>query len=189
MKPASQITDRAKRYRARRNSPPGRKICNFCASRKNIDVDHITGDESEGDPENLMYLCRSCNARKAVTQARNRIGVRTIQYNPGPKPPSFREFQHYAAVLLGIRPGSAEVATAQIRATPPEKRAEYAARIESNPGPPDFRAYVKAVVEHQRGAHDKAGKVIHATPPAIRSEYAREIAAIKRQRRGSEVPF
>lgn len=186
-KPASQITDRAKRYRATRNSPPGRKLCNFCASKKNIDVDHITGDESDGEPQNLMYLCRSCNALKGVTQARNRIGVRTMQFNPAPKT-SFREFQHAAAVLLGIRRGSAADATAQLRATPPAKRAEYAERIERNPGPPDFRAYVQGVVEHQRGAHDKGGKIIHATPPALRSEYARQIASIKRARRG-EVPF
>jgi hypothetical protein len=83
MKPVSQITDRAKRYRAQRNRPAGPKRCGFCASRENIDVDHIEGDEDDGEPENLMYLCRPCNTAKGITQARNRIGRRTAQYNPG----------------------------------------------------------------------------------------------------------
>ena len=180
------ITDRAKRYRANRAPLPGPKRCTFCASKKNIDVDHISGNESDGEIENLMYLCRSCNARKAITQARNRIGVRTAQFNPQ-RPATFGQFQHSAAVLLGLRRGSASHATALIRATSPEKRAEYAARIARNPAP-DFRQYIHGVTIHQRGAHDEGGKIIHATPPQLRSEYAREIAAIKASRRG-EVPF
>lgn len=121
------ITDRAKRYRAQKNRPPGRKLCNFCASRRNIDIDHVTGNESEGDAENLIYLCRTCNTMKGITQARNRIGTRTRQYNPGRA--SFERFKHAAAVLIGIAPGSAAEATATIRATPPQTRAEYAERL------------------------------------------------------------
>lgn len=133
MKPASSITDRAKRYRANRNPPPGPRRCTFCASRQNVDVDHITGHESDDSPENKMYLCRPCNTLKGITQARNRIGTRTRQYNPL-KVPSFAEFKHHAAVLLGLASGDAAAATAAIRATPPEKRAEYSGRIEkANP--------------------------------------------------------
>ena len=124
------ITDRAKRYRAQRNAPPGRKICNFCAQRENVDIDHVTGDESDGEPENLMYLCRPCNTRKGITQARNRIGSRTRQYNPM-KVPTFAQFKQHAAALLGIGPGDPAAATAAIRATPPETRAGYAAKIEA----------------------------------------------------------
>jgi hypothetical protein len=132
MKPASQITDRAKRYRAHRNPPPGPRRCNFCASRKNIDIDHITGDESDDTPDNLMYLCRPCNTLKGITQARNRVGVRTRQYNPHVfKIPTFAEFKHSAAVLLGVDPGDVGKATAAVKATPPEKRAEYAGKIET----------------------------------------------------------
>jgi len=134
-KPAHAITDRAKRYRANRNPPPGRKICNFCASRKNVDIDHVTGDESDDDEANKIYLCRPCNTRKGITQARNRIGVRTRQFNPHTfKVPTFAEFKQRAQVLLGIEPGDVGEATAAIRATPPERRAEYAERIErANP--------------------------------------------------------
>ncbi len=182
-----EITDRAKRYRAQNTPPPGPKRCTFCASRRNIDIDHIDGDEGNGDPDNLMYLCRSCNSRKGVTQARNKIGVRTAQFNPQ-RGASFAAFQNAAAVLLGIHSGDAGAATAAIRATPPAKRAEYAERIARNPAPPDFRQYVHGVTIHQRGSHDAGGKIIHATPHELRSEYARKIASIKRRRRG-EVPF
>lgn len=185
-KPASQITDRAKRYRANRNPPPGRKICNFCAKRRNIDVDHVTGDETDASPANLIYLCRSCNTRKGIVQARNRIGVRTRQFNPW-KLPTFAQFKQGASILLGFQPGSASAATALIKSTPPEKRAEYAEKIAANPAP-TYAQYAHAVSTHQRGSHDEGGSVIHATPPSLRSRYARQIAATKAERRGV-VPF
>jgi hypothetical protein len=133
MKPADAITDRAKRYRANRQPPPGPRRCNFCASRQNVDIDHVTGDETDDEPENLMFLCRPCNTLKGITQARNRIGTRTRQYNPA-RVPTFAEFKRHAAVLLGANSGNATAATAAIRATPPAKRAEYAAKIaQANP--------------------------------------------------------
>lgn len=181
------VTDRAKRYRAQKNQPPGPRICNFDGSRKNVDVDHISGNENEGDVENLIYLCRSCNVAKGVVQARNKIGVRTAQFNPT-KAASFTEFKNAAEILTGRKKGNAAKATAAIRATPPAKRAEYAQRIAKNP-PPDFKQYVRGVILHQRGAHDEGGKIIHATPRELRRKYAEEIADIKRRRRGSEIPF
>lgn len=134
MKPSSQITDRAKRYRAQRNAPPGRKICNFCASRENVDIDHVTGNEGEGEAADLIYLCRPCNTRKGIVQARNRIGRRTRQYNPV-RIPTFAQFKRHAAALLGVGPGDPAEATAAIRETPPAKRAEYAERIEAAANP------------------------------------------------------
>lgn len=183
MKPVRSITDRAKRYRAQQNRPRGKKLCNFCGSRKNVDVDHITGNESDGEPDNLIYLCRPCNVRKGIVQARNKIGVRTVQFNPLPRSVSFTEFQNSAAILMGVRKGDAARATAAVRATSPAKRAEFGERMTKNPAP-DFKQYLRAVVIHERGAHDEGGAIIHATPPALRSEYAREIAALKASRRG-----
>lgn len=127
------LTDRAKRYRAHRNKPPGPKRCNFCTSRKNIDIDHITGDESDGEPENLMWLCRPCNAAKAYVQARNRIGVRTRQYNPQSRP-TLAKFKHAAAILLGTVRGDVAAATEYIRSISAEKRAEFGQQLaERNP--------------------------------------------------------
>jgi hypothetical protein len=220
VKPAHAITDRAKRYRANRNPPPGPRRCNFCASRRNIDIDHVTGDESDDSPQNKMYLCRPCNTAKGIVQARNRIGARTRQYNPI-KVPTFAEFKHHAAVLLGVAPGDAARSTAAIRATPPEKRTEYADKIEAanpfkseaqrrkffamaergeishatlekfirgNPAAPTYAQYGFAVASHKRGARDEGGAIIHATPANLRHRYAVQIAATKRERRGS-VPF
>lgn len=193
MKAAGEITDRGKRYRAQKNRPPGRKLCNFCANRKNVDVDHITGNESDGEPENLMYLCRPCNTTKGIVQKRNRIGIRTRQYNPAGKVPTFAQFKHAAAILLGRVQGDAGTATELIRITPPERRAAYAERIAKNPAEaPTLAQYAHAVTIHKRGAHDEGGKIIHATPPAIRSQYARQMAVYKRKRRAAaraEVPF
>jgi hypothetical protein len=186
MKPAGQITDRAKRYRAHRNRPAGPKRCTLCSSRRNVDIDHITGDEADGEPENLMWLCRPCNVRKAILQQRNRIGVRTRQYNPR-RAPGFKEFRNAGMILTGLSPGNVAEATAVIYQTPPEKRLEYAERIERNPVP-TFKQYAFAASIHQRGAFDEGGEIIHATPPAVRTQYAERIAAIKRSRRGS-VPF
>ncbi len=190
LKPASDLTDRAKRYRAQRNPPPGRKICNFCASRKNIDIDHVTGNESDGAPDNLIYLCRTCNTQKGVIQARNRIGIRTRQYNPW-KMPTFAQFKRGAKILLGFAPGDVAEATELVKSTPPEKRAAFAEKIEAeqkrNPAP-TFAQYAHGVSIHTRGAHDEGGVIIHATPPALRSKYARQIAA-KKRKHSKEVPF
>jgi hypothetical protein len=134
VKPASDITDRAKRYRANRKPPPGPRRCNFCASRRNIDIDHITGTEEDEAPENLMYLCRTCNTLKGITQARNRIGVRTRQYNPEEAMQgrtTFDRFKHAAGILLGKIKGSAAAATEYLRRTRPDQRVRFGDRIEA----------------------------------------------------------
>lgn len=187
-KPAAEITDRAKRYRAQKNSPAGPNRCNFCGSEESIDVDHINGNETDGDRANLIRLCRSCNTRKGITQTRHKIGVRTRQFNPGR--PSFAGFQKAALILTGIISGDVARATAFIRATPEKLRLEYGRKIaaqRTNPTP-TFQQYVHGVTSHTRGAHDEGGRIIHATPAAVRSRYAVRIAEIKRSR-GSDVPF
>ena len=124
------MTDRAQRYRAHKNPPPAPKRCNFCAGRKNIDIDHVTGDESDNEPANKIWLCRPCNTRKGITQARNHIGVRTRQYNPNRRP-TFAQFRNAAAVLLGVEPGDVGEATDIVYQTPPATRTTYADRIEA----------------------------------------------------------
>jgi hypothetical protein len=76
-------TDRAKRYAANRHvtdDPKGG--CLFCGSKRNLGVDHISGDESDGHPSNLAYLCKSCNTRKGAAFKKAGIGRLTHQYNP-----------------------------------------------------------------------------------------------------------
>jgi uncharacterized protein YlaI len=188
MKAAAEITDRAKRYRANRTPPPGRRVCNFCGRKKNIDIDHVDGDESDDAPDNKIYLCRECNTRKGIIQTRNRIGVRTRQYNP-PRVPTFAQFKHHAAVLLGIEAGDAGESTRAIKETPPATRARYAQQIAANPAPTfDQYRYAVSIHDKKTHAHDEGGKIIHATPKYLRREYAAKIADFKRERRG-EVPF
>jgi hypothetical protein len=162
------LTDRAKRYRAQRNRPPGPKRCNFCTARRNIDVDHITGDESDGEWENLMYLCRPCNTTKGIVQARNKIGIRTRQYNPELRP-TLAKFKHAASILLGKIKGDVAAATAYIRGTAPEKRAEFAGQMaERNP----FRSEAQrrkfyAMAERGEISQATLRKWERETPPGI----------------------
>jgi hypothetical protein len=190
LRPVELITDRAKRYRANRNPPAGPKRCGFCASRRNVDIDHIDGDEAHGNQTNLMYLCRSCNTRKGLVQTRARIGRRTVQYNPEPKP-TFRRYVDAVRILRGDVQGNASKAVETLLATPPASRVEFGERIHQANNPertsPTYAQYAYAVSIHTRGAHDEGGVIIHATPPAIRSRYARQIASGKKQK--SEVPF
>ena len=83
MKPATQITDRAKRYRANTQTAEWPKVCLFCGSTKDLQVDHLDGFEENGEPENLAILCRSCNQLKSAVYKAAGLGRRTVQYNPG----------------------------------------------------------------------------------------------------------
>jgi hypothetical protein len=84
-KKASQITDRAKRYRARRNAPAESKRCYFCGRPNPSDVEHIDGNEANDDPTNLAWSCRSCNTTKGAHFAAKGRGIRTRQFNPSKK--------------------------------------------------------------------------------------------------------
>jgi len=90
-KPVSDISDRAKRYRANseENRPDGPEICSICflppKGNRPLDVDHIDGDESNGRRSNLQKLCRRCNTLKGAWLRRRGRGVLTEQFNPSKK--------------------------------------------------------------------------------------------------------
>jgi len=77
--PADSLTDRAKRYRAQ-NAVLGPKECVLCGATGRLDVMHLDGNESNGEPRNLAYGCRSCNGRLAAGFKRIGAGVKTRQY-------------------------------------------------------------------------------------------------------------
>ena len=83
MKPSSEISDRAKRYRANALTQDWPEVCMFCGSTKDLQVDHLDGFEENGEPENLLILCRSCNQLKSAVYLKHGMGRRTVQYNPG----------------------------------------------------------------------------------------------------------
>jgi hypothetical protein len=134
-KAVAAISDRAKRYRANqedvRPGPP--KQCGFCGGRRTIEVHHISGNEDDGEPENLMWACRSCNTSVANLMRRAGIGKLTRQFNPRRRAGGGLKGQMaaYAAaikVMRGEYPGDVSAAVQTIHDTPPSIRSAYTAR-------------------------------------------------------------
>ena len=125
-KPVEQITDRAKRYRAQQNVP-GPKRCVVCNGNRDMQVMHLSGDESDGDKKNLAWGCRSCNGKLSAAWKRIGSPVRTQQFNPAGK--AIPTFQQYAWAVANHERGAHDEGGAVIHATPRFKRIEYAKRI------------------------------------------------------------
>ena len=125
-KAAHQITDRAKRYRANAPEccPPLPRKCALCGSRRFVVVDHMDGDESNGSPENLRWLCKSCNTKLGHAMARAGKGKRTRQYNPGA-----HTLAQYTEAALRHTRGRHDAGGKIIHETPKEKRQDFAADI------------------------------------------------------------
>lgn len=132
-KPVELITDRAKRYRANQCPPPGPRQCAYCGARRNVEVEHVSGDEADASPANLTWACRSCNTKKGAAFKRAGLGKLTRQYNPSPKASAGARSlgQWLQAVLSAKGEGSMKIqdAVAMIRATPPARRSEFASEI------------------------------------------------------------
>lgn len=191
----SQITDRAKRYRAHGNAEEiAPRVCFFCLASSPLDLDHITGNEADEEPENLMYLCRSCNTTKGYIQARNKIGVRTAQFNPEPARGSTLErFKHAASILLGKIKGDAGKATAYIRKLGHQKRREIIEKMrDENP----FKSAAQrrkfyAMAERGEITPATLKKFARKTPPGQLPEYVNPVTfaqygrAVAEHRRGA----
>ena len=134
-KAVSEITDRAKRYRAQSAEvrPPGPKRCAYCGSKRNVGIDHVDGNEDHGEPENLVWCCKACNSVKDNVLKAAGLGKKTAQYNPkrrggGSKR---REMEEYAAaikVMRGQFDGDVAAAVRTIKSTPPSVRSAYTSR-------------------------------------------------------------
>lgn len=160
------LTDRARRYRAQRPRfrPELPKQCGFCGSKKNVGVHHITGEESDEQPKDLMWACKSCNARIAVVMKNAGIGKRVRQFNPrGKSRPS----------------GSAAV-----------RRRNAGTKRELN----EYAAAIKVMRGEFEGDVGKAVQTIRSTSPSVRSAYTRRTWPTRRaiygpSGRQSEIPF
>jgi hypothetical protein len=143
-KPVSKISDRAKRYRANQAGckPSGPKVCAYCPSRKNVIVNHIDGDESNGDRRNLNWACKSCNTAIGKAHAAAGVGKRTRQMNP---PPDFKQYAWAIGMICRKRDEErgacsrssdplVKEAVAMIRATPGPLRRKYAAQAAASRG-------------------------------------------------------
>ena len=125
-KPISQISDRAKRYRAHSPGcePSGPKRCFKCGSRRNVVPDHIDGDESNGRRSNLRWACKRHNTILGKRMAKAGKGVRTRQYNPG----AVNLAQYVQAAMDHVR-GSHDAGGKIIHETPKAIRRQFAREI------------------------------------------------------------
>jgi len=123
------ITDRAKRYRAQNAIEQPDRICVFCGDPKNPMVGHVNGDESDGEPANLVFTCRSCNASIGIFMARAGFGKRTAQYNPQGGARSLGQWIIAVTSMKGAGPMKLADAVEMVRSTSPAKRSEYARQI------------------------------------------------------------
>ena len=125
------VSDRALRYRANACPPPGPRTCALCGSRRNVEVGHADGHEEHGEPANLLWTCRSCNVRCANTLRRTGIGRLTVQYNPAGK--GATSLGQWLTAVMSMRGASdampVKAAVELIRATPPQRRSEFAQEI------------------------------------------------------------
>jgi hypothetical protein len=133
LKPASQISDRAKRYRANKVGAHGPKRCNYCGSPKNVGIDHVNGDEADAAPKNLLWACKACNTKKGLLFRRKGLGVVTSQTNPskrggGGRNAMMKAYGDAIKVMRGQFDGNVAAAVATIRATPAAIRSAYTSR-------------------------------------------------------------
>jgi hypothetical protein len=142
-KPVSEISDRAKRYRA--NHPdckPKGKKCETCGSTKKLLVGHRDGNESNGRPYNLGTFCKSCNTADGKAMAKAGKGVRTRQYNPKThstwrtvrktpkrKNPGAGNLAQYVQAAVDHTRGAHDAGGKVIHETPKAKRREFAREI------------------------------------------------------------
>jgi ribosome-binding protein aMBF1 (putative translation factor) len=87
-------------------------------------VDHIDGDESNGNARNLRWLCKSCNTRLGKAMARAGKGKRTRQYNPAAS-----TLAQYTEAVMQHQRGQYDAGGQTIHDTPKEMRERYAAEI------------------------------------------------------------
>jgi hypothetical protein len=123
----SNLTDRAKRYRAQ-SAVRGNRRCVLCGAKDRLQIMHLDGNEANGESANLAYGCRSCNGKLAAAFKRIGAGVPTNQFNPSKGGvPTFG--QYCWAVSQQVHSGAHGEAGAVIHATPKSRRIEYARRI------------------------------------------------------------
>jgi len=88
-------------------------------------ADHRNGNEADGSPENLRWLCKAHNVSEAIRLARAGQVVKTRQYNPD----GARTLAQYTQAALEHTRGAHDAGGKIIHETPKEKRRDFAAEI------------------------------------------------------------
>jgi hypothetical protein len=98
-----------------------------------VEIGHLDGCEENTSAENLIWNCRACNTRLGVVFKRLGMGRRTRQYNPGKGVTGARSLGQWLTAVLSMKGESDQMpvpaAVGLIRATPPERRSEFAQEI------------------------------------------------------------
>jgi hypothetical protein len=130
-KETPDITDRALRYRANNNPPPGPHQCCLCGKKRNVEIGHVNGHEEDTSPINLFWNCRSCNVRCGNTLRRTGLGRLTRQYNPPAAGAENLGQWMNAGMSMKGEGGTMPVAdaVAMIRATTAAQRSRFAQEI------------------------------------------------------------
>jgi 5-methylcytosine-specific restriction endonuclease McrA len=123
-KPSRDVTRRAHRYRARRRIPAGPRLCALCGSKRFLVVDHKDNDETNDDPGNLRWLCKSCNTRLGIAAAKAGLGKRTNRINPGAE-----TLAQYVSAAVYHQRGAHDAGGFVIHQTPKERRRRFAKEI------------------------------------------------------------
>lgn len=94
-------------------------------------VGHINGHEEDITPINLIWTCRSCNAKVAHVMKRFGMGRRIRQYNP--KGQGAQTLAQWMAAVMSMKGESDQMSVSdavdRIHATPPEDRSHFAREI------------------------------------------------------------
>lgn len=129
--PKLQLTDRAYRYRANSHPPSDPKLCAFCGTNRQVQVGHVDGHEENGEPENLIWTCRSCNMLHANTLRAAGYGRLTRQYNPAAR--GAESYRQYALALLSMKGESdamsVPTAVEMVHATSADDRSRFSREI------------------------------------------------------------
>lgn len=91
---------------------------------------HVNGHEEDGAPANTFFTCRRCNVRCANTLRAAGLGRPTRQFNAAG---GARSLGQWLAAVMSMKGESNQMtvpaAVEMVRATPPERRSEFAAEI------------------------------------------------------------
>ncbi len=194
------VTDRAKRYRANQEGsrPEEPRICNYCGSESNVEVDHVDGVEGHGWPANLIWACRSCNTTKGANFRRLGVGVLTDQYNPAPRDGA-SSYSEWAAAVDALR-GFGETSKAavvravrKVQKTSFALRRQFARRMAKNPAGlltlAEYLSSVNTLDNFRQGgpfqALDQAAATVANTP---RSRFDRLAGEARRANPGHKYP-
>jgi hypothetical protein len=186
------VTDRALRYRAQKNTPPGPRVCAYCgAAAGTVEIEHVDGEEANTDPSNLLWACRSCNTQKGIAFREEGVGRPIRQFNPAAadlaelRAQMARDYRRLDAIMETGR-GEKEEKALRARLAAAEKRyarvRRQAAKRTKNPHRPaaagtlkQWKAATTSLLGLGPWTPAAAIHTVHATPPARRAAFAEQL--------------